>query len=191
MKLTIETKNRRQFLKNFSLSAAIITLAPDISFGKTTINGKISISFLNTPPEKTMRFSKFFSQNQDFIVKENCLEIDILYLHSGRYDDLQKSEEKLSTSTILIVNQQNFDANSLADLQRCCNNTRTFLLMVEENLHESSRFIFSKATLHEPFSCNTTKIENIIKSISFLNHLTRQNQFFTVNQSLTLNNTVI
>lgn len=191
MKLTIKHKNRRQFLKNFSLSAAVIALAPNISFGKSTINDKISIGFSNTPPEKIIELGKFFSQNHGFIVKTSHLETDLLYIHSGTYSDFRKSEKELVSNTILIVNQQNFDNNSLTSLQKFCNTNKTFLLVVEENLHKPTHIMFSKATLYEPYLCDTTKIENIIKSISFLNQLTQQNHFFTINQSLTLRNTII
>lgn len=187
MNLTIKPKNRRQFLKKLSLSAAAIALAPNISFGNSTIDDKISIGFSNTPPETILKICTSFSQNQEFIVKESYIKTDLLYIHSGIYNDFEKLEKELLVNTILIVNQENFDANSLHNLKSLCNTNKTFLLVVEENLSKSTKIVFSKATLYEPQLCDITKIDTIVKSISFLNQLTIPNQFFTINQFLKLN----
>lgn len=191
MSLTTKHKNRRQFFKKLSVSAAAVALAPNILFGKTTQNNTISIGFSNTPPEKIIKFGKFFSQNPAFIVKGSHLKTDIHYIHAGLDNELKKSGKELYTNTILIVNRQNLSTNSLADLHSFCCTNKIFLLMIEENLHESAQVIFSKATLYEPYLCNTTNIEKIVKSINFLSQLTQNNHFFTINQTLTLNNTII
>lgn len=187
MTQTIKPKNRRQFLNKLSISVATVALAPNIIFAQSSINHKISVGFSKTPPEKTIKFSKLFSKNQEFVIKESHLKTDILYIHSGRYNDLLKSEDKLSTNTILIVNQHNFDFNSLVGFQSFCNTNKIFLLIIEENLSESTPTLFNKATLYEPQLGDITKIDTIVKSISFLNQLTQPHQFFTINQSLTLN----
>lgn len=181
MNLTIKPKNRRQFLKKLSLSTAVIAFAPNVTFGKSTIKNKISIGFSNTPSETIIRISKHFSLNHDFILKENYLQTDILYVHSGAYNDFIQLEKELLNKTILIINQANLDVNTVNYLKSICNSNNTFLLEIEEEVSESSQKLFSKATLYEPFQCNLSKIDTITKSVFYLNQLTQNNNFFTVN----------
>jgi hypothetical protein len=172
MNLTIKPKNRRQFLKKFSSSAAIIALAPNVIFAQSTANNKIGIGFSNTPPETILKISTSLSQNQNFVVEKNHLKTELLYVHAGTF------EKELLRNTILIINQQNFDSDSLNYLKNICHTNKTFLLVVENNLSESTSIMFNKAFLYEPYECNSTKIDTIIKSISCLNQLTQPNQFF-------------
>lgn len=181
MNLTIKPKNRRQFLKKFSLSAAVIAFAPNVTFGKSTIKDKISIVFFNTPSETILRIGKHFSVNHEFILKENHLQADILYVHSSTPNDFIKLENELLYKTILIINQANLDENTVNYLKSICNSNNTFLLEIEEDVSESPQKLFSKATLYEPFQCNLSKIEIITKSVFYLNQLTQNNNFFTVN----------
>lgn len=181
MNLTIKPKNRRQFLKKFSLSAAVIAFAPNVTFGKSTIKNKISIGFSNTPSETILKIRKYFSLNHEFILKENHLQADILYIHSGTYNDFILLEKELLDITILIVNQANLDENTVNYLKRICDSNNTFLLDIEENVSESPQKLFNKATLYEPFQCNISKINTITKSVYYLNQLTQNNNFFTVN----------
>lgn len=181
MNLTIKPKNRRQFLKKFSLSAAVVAFAPNVTFGKSTIKDKISIGFSNTPSETILKISTHFSLNHQFILTKNHLQADILYIHSGTYNDFKQLEEELLDKTILIVNQANLDAHTVNYLKNICNSNNTFLLEIEENVSESPQILFSKATLYEPFQCNLSKIDTITKSVFYFNQLTRNNNFFTVN----------
>lgn len=84
----------------------------------------------------------------------------------------------------MIVNHQNFDTSSLEYLKDLCNKKKTFLLIIDEPQQESEQYLFLKATIFEPVLSDTSKINTIIKSIAFLNQVTLQNQFFTINQNL-------
>lgn len=191
MKTNYDPNNRRRFIKSLSLGTAFIALSPNISFGKSALNTKLSISFSNTSFEKIAEFSEVFLQNPNFTVNKNQVDTFLHYFNTGTYSDVLKFEHEILHHTILIINQKNFDAHSLSHLQNLCSNNEVFLLMIEENLQASTQIMFSKATLFEPKQCDISQIENIVKSISYLNQLTQHNQFFTINQSLALNSTII
>lgn len=182
MKTKHESFNRRRFIKSVSLSAAIVALSPNFTFGN--LKRKLSISFSNAPLKTITNIKKILSQNDNFIITENSVNSDIHYVNTPLFDNLDKFESANKNNTILIINHQNFDISSLDYLKDLCNQNKTFLLVIDTPQQETEQYIFSKATLYEPLLCDTAQINTIIKSIAFLNQLTQQNQFFTVNQNL-------
>ncbi len=184
MKKNYESYNRRQFIKSVSISATTVALFPNFTFGNVELNDKLSISFSNVPLKTITNIKKILFQNDDFVLKQNSANSDIHYLYSPLFDNSERFESIIKNNTILIVNHQNFDTSSLEYLKDLCNKKKTFLLIIDEPQQESEQYLFLKATIFEPVLSDTSKINTIIKSITFLNQVTLQNQFFTINQNL-------
>jgi hypothetical protein len=174
MKPSTKFSTRREFIKNCSISAAIIYINPQLAL-KNNSSNIINVSVLSQTETNNSSLNILCKHAKIRLVKSNLLS-DIILVDCINQNTIQDIYEAISNQKHLILKTKNHFDQLENDILQKCKKAGIMVAIIEED--EFANNLFKQTTLYQDNLSSSTNIKKCISFIEILSRSTQPNKLF-------------
>ena len=186
MKSDIYTNSRRDFIQKLALSTAVLTVLPQISFGKSTQKG-LKIGLTEISSKKFQTFNHLLSSQKLAYLSEikSCYNIDVLYISNFNNQSLEVIKEAADNNIFVMIERPKKGSFLENEVIFACQNAGVLLAIIEDAMFDTkNQKAFYKTDLYESALTSNNNLQRSLDFVKLLDSLTENNNF-RIHQSKT------